>query len=116
SASIFIFFFFFQAEDGIRYRNVTGVQTCALPISSIIFRKRVTGISFPYDPHYVSCSSNLSAYPRGRVRRASGLVLVAYPQGGTDSWSTCEEPLPRVQARRPRYRWIRVTTLCPVDL
>src|SRR5271167_96600 len=24
--------FFFQAEDGIRVRNVTGVQTCALPI------------------------------------------------------------------------------------
>src|SRR5437773_12260401 len=30
-------FFFFQAEDGIRDRDVTGVQTCALPIS----RKRV---------------------------------------------------------------------------
>src|SRR5437867_6413485 len=28
------FFFFFQAEDGIRDRTVTGVQTCALPISS----------------------------------------------------------------------------------
>src|SRR5437867_13272961 len=28
----FIFFFFFQAEDGIRDRTVTGVQTCALPI------------------------------------------------------------------------------------
>src|SRR5699024_11634928 len=27
-------YFFFQAEDGIRDRNVTGVQTCALPISS----------------------------------------------------------------------------------
>src|SRR5260221_2237032 len=26
-------FFFFQAEDGIRYHCVTGVQTCALPIS-----------------------------------------------------------------------------------
>src|SRR5207249_2537443 len=26
--------FFFQAEDGIRDRNVTGVQTCALPIST----------------------------------------------------------------------------------
>src|SRR5207249_7100160 len=26
------FSFFFQAEDGIRDRNVTGVQTCALPI------------------------------------------------------------------------------------
>src|SRR6266540_5150945 len=29
------FFFFFQAEDGIRYRDVTGVQTCALPIYSL---------------------------------------------------------------------------------
>src|SRR3712207_8367754 len=28
-----IFFFFFQAEDGIRDIGVTGVQTCALPIS-----------------------------------------------------------------------------------
>src|SRR5690606_40436219 len=27
------FFFFFQAEDGIRDFHVTGVQTCALPIS-----------------------------------------------------------------------------------
>src|SRR3989442_6685167 len=27
------FFFFFQAEDGIRDADVTGVQTCALPIS-----------------------------------------------------------------------------------
>src|SRR6266481_2378769 len=29
-----IVFFFFQAEDGIRDGTVTGVQTCALPISS----------------------------------------------------------------------------------
>src|SRR5256885_2801636 len=28
------FFFFFQAEDGIRDYKVTGVQTCALPISA----------------------------------------------------------------------------------
>src|SRR6266704_6960787 len=28
--------FFFQAEDGIRDRNVTGVQTCALPIWPIL--------------------------------------------------------------------------------
>src|SRR2546426_7755125 len=28
-------FFFFQAEDGIRDYKVTGVQTCALPISPI---------------------------------------------------------------------------------
>src|SRR5207249_6478462 len=30
---VLVCFFFFQAEDGIRDRNVTGVQTCALPIS-----------------------------------------------------------------------------------
>src|SRR5260221_467427 len=29
----YFFFFFFQAEDGIRDHCVTGVQTCALPIS-----------------------------------------------------------------------------------
>src|SRR5256886_12607158 len=29
---VFICFFFFQAEDGIRDLTVTGVQTCALPI------------------------------------------------------------------------------------
>ena len=28
----YCFFFFFQAEDGIRDWSVTGVQTCALPI------------------------------------------------------------------------------------
>src|SRR5256885_3655200 len=32
--SCLFFFFFFQAEDGIRDYKVTGVQTCALPISS----------------------------------------------------------------------------------
>src|SRR5256885_4951424 len=31
----FCFFFFFQAEDGIRDYKVTGVQTCALPISLV---------------------------------------------------------------------------------
>src|SRR5712672_4407729 len=30
-----IFFFFFQAEDGIRDKLVTGVQTCALPIFEV---------------------------------------------------------------------------------
>src|SRR3712207_808388 len=33
---VIVFFFFFQAEDGIRDIGVTGVQTCALPISSTI--------------------------------------------------------------------------------
>src|SRR2546429_993199 len=32
--SVFLYLFFFQAEDGIRDVAVTGVQTCALPISA----------------------------------------------------------------------------------
>src|SRR5256885_3509583 len=31
-----LMFFFFQAEDGIRDYKVTGVQTCALPISKLV--------------------------------------------------------------------------------
>src|SRR5258708_26560625 len=34
--SYLFLFFFFQAEDGIRDDLVTGVQTCALPISTIL--------------------------------------------------------------------------------
>src|SRR5439155_11542948 len=33
SPQLLVFVFFFQAEDGIRDGHVTGVQTCALPIS-----------------------------------------------------------------------------------
>src|SRR5689334_24598170 len=41
------FFFFFQAEDGIRDGTVTGVQTCALPISE---RAGARGRSAPSSP------------------------------------------------------------------
>src|SRR5699024_3107419 len=37
--------FFFQAEDGIRDRNVTGVQTCALPIFSSATKAAATAIA-----------------------------------------------------------------------
>src|SRR5262249_56963906 len=41
-ADYMLIFFFFQAEDGIRYWSVTGVQTCALPISkSRVFSMRL---------------------------------------------------------------------------
>src|SRR5699024_12228286 len=40
----YLFVFFFQAEDGIRDRNVTGVQTCALPISALPMSMRVAVI------------------------------------------------------------------------
>src|SRR6266498_4372635 len=37
----FVMFFFFQAEDGIRDADVTGVQTCALPILGLGRRGRL---------------------------------------------------------------------------
>src|SRR5687768_14523595 len=40
---IVYFFFFFQAEDGIRDVAVTGVQTCALPILGVTLYEMVTG-------------------------------------------------------------------------
>src|SRR2546427_8856936 len=40
------FFFFFQAEDGIRDLTVTGVQTCALPIS---LRDDFAAVRLPVD-------------------------------------------------------------------
>src|SRR6516165_3484192 len=39
-----VFFFFFQAEDGIRDLTVTGVQTCALPISAGLI---LVGVAVP---------------------------------------------------------------------
>src|SRR5439155_14297675 len=56
-------FFFFQAEDGIRDGHVTGVQTCALPISfstsSGCARRRPRG------------RSSASNAPTSRARRHS---------------------------------------------
>src|SRR5690606_40225997 len=44
------FFFFFQAEDGIRDFHVTGVQTCALPILPVVVSAKagtMTSVSSP---------------------------------------------------------------------
>src|SRR5216684_1461065 len=38
-------FFFFQAEDGIRDVAVTGVQTCALPISAMYKKQQLLMLS-----------------------------------------------------------------------
>src|SRR5256885_12175714 len=44
-----VYFFFFQAEDGIRDYKVTGVQTCALPIC-----KGLNGRPFPLFKNFFS--------------------------------------------------------------
>src|SRR5438309_8683308 len=65
-----IFFFFFQAEDGIRDGTVTGVQTCALPILAD-HRSQPTGQTpAPAEPtgHTRLIQSPLAQLNAGRVR------------------------------------------------
>src|SRR3712207_8762408 len=48
-----IFFFFFQAEDGIRDIGVTGVQTCALPIFGVMrSREFIMKDAYSFDKDY----------------------------------------------------------------
>src|SRR2546422_5848980 len=56
-----LFFFFFQAEDGIRDVAVTGVQTCALPISSRFLRRSCSSVD-------VRAYRREPAIPIGRMR------------------------------------------------
>src|SRR2546422_4661747 len=77
------FFFFFQAEDGIRDVAVTGVQTCALPISS---RREVSdpwsASGSPSTPNSISwrriqtswrCSHKPAGPRRGQDRKSTRL-------------------------------------------
>src|SRR5205823_8468390 len=45
-------YFFYQAEDGIRDKLVTGVQTCALPIWSEVRRRNLAGLVRQSDDGY----------------------------------------------------------------
>ena len=59
--------FFFQAEDGIRDRLVTGVQTCALPISSLQAALRVVYGKGERQPAETSISVDADRTPRARA-------------------------------------------------
>src|SRR5438094_1399926 len=67
--AVYLPFFFFQAEDGIRARTVTGVQTCALPISSGVGHDRQRNTSERSFRRLVRlCSADDRARPRTVVR------------------------------------------------
>src|SRR5690606_40368982 len=59
-------FFFFQAEDGIRDFHVTGVQTCALPIS----REAAESTGDPRLMAAIDLRAGRLALERGRLREA----------------------------------------------
>src|SRR5882762_7567249 len=65
------FFFFFQAEDGIRDSSVTGVQTCALPISPepapVPVAKAPVRVSFEAEPLFSFDKSVVRSDQRGKL-------------------------------------------------
>src|SRR5438046_5430077 len=81
---MFFFFFFFQAEDGIRDWSVTGVQTCALPISiqelvkqgalqlSLLDEKNLAEVTAPDYPgeRLMVCHNPVLVEQRQRKRQA----------------------------------------------
>src|SRR5437660_7025439 len=82
------FFFFFQAEDGIRDGHVTGVQTCALPIC--LDREQFSD----------GANGNSSVQSRmtfviwfGRFRLLSAILLASIPacaeQNQSSPYSSC---------------------------
>src|SRR5207253_4148399 len=89
------FFFFFQAEDGIRDGHVTGVQTCALPIWAARPRPRKQAGSRP--------RARCLAAPRGAARTARSASRPPHGAG----WRAGRSP--RSEERRVgkecRARW-----------
>src|SRR5687767_15900213 len=73
--------FFFQAEDGIRDKLVTGIQTCALPI--FMFPKQKQNTVFPLN--IPTCCNNLSLT---KFHRRNMMTLVSLTVA---SWLRSEE-------------------------
>src|SRR5699024_11966941 len=95
------FFFFFQAEDGIRDRNVTGVQTCALPIFASISSLKPTvagawlGTSIPTkDFPGIGASIRIPLAAKARAKSSARWVILATftPVAGFNSYSVTDGP------------------------
>src|SRR5712691_3037346 len=97
----FCFFFFFQAEDGIRDLTVTGVQTCALPISLPRRRKRLRCHLVPESTH----DANLAE--RGRVAASRGSRTGHATSGHQFPHRYVPGPLRRADVRRRRQPLLR---------
>src|SRR6266487_5254052 len=80
--------FFFQAEDGIRDGRVTGVQTCALPIS---LARRMDKLGPPRMNRPV-CRKNRVSEPYGQS------ICGRLPEGWQNSDSAPEQSLDTLQA------------------
>src|SRR3989475_3410750 len=79
-------FFFFQAEDGIRDLTVTGVQTCALPISHGATRLRGVrrgdheAVALSGEPRQVGEATHPADALRPAPRRPTPHARYAHPE------------------------------------
>src|SRR5256885_8168124 len=93
-----LWFFFFQAEDGIRDYKVTGVQTCALPILSMTGMPSVIQTINPMPA--LAASIIASAAPEGgtniQLASASVVAFASATVSKTGKPSTSVPPLPGV--------------------
>src|SRR5690625_8014724 len=74
-------FFFFQAEDGIRDGHVTGVQTCALPISSGLSASSVARVSGTRASPSTAAPSSTWKVPRRSEERRVGKESESHGSG-----------------------------------
>src|SRR5260221_7580638 len=91
---ILFFFFFFQAEDGIRDHCVTGVQTCALPIS-LSMSPRIEIISYLWD----------DGNKRDEALLCPKAILPYYPRKGTQLREEINRSEERRVGKECRSRW-----------
>src|SRR5437016_12874264 len=72
-----VFFFFFQAEDGIRDWSVTGVQTCALPISQTLTTQYMDNLTKVWGRHTLK-----AGFEHQHLR-----FTILQPPSGRGAWS-----------------------------
>src|SRR2546430_12049158 len=80
-----VLFFFFQAEDGIRDLTVTGVQTCALPISLDAAGQPVPGAQIGWYDNAMQGEVDSTGVFTGGDQGYSRVTAVAYVPGVTGS-------------------------------
>src|SRR5699024_11651162 len=94
--------FFFQAEDGIRDRNVTGVQTCALPILPRPRRSDRAAWGAGARRHRREARTAPRGRPEGRLSRAGGRCA---PPGAQPPARSPPGRLGRSEERRVGKEW-----------
>src|SRR2546425_6399205 len=89
---MYSYFFFFQAEDGIRDKLVTGVQTCALPIYVLVAIRHRTTLDGSH-----------------RVRRPNSEFYLRRPEDVTALFGDCPDAVANTLALGERCRAFDLT-------